>query len=129
MAEGNFLEVVKAIYGLTNIGNMWHTHSLNTVRATNFKPTNFDVDVWIRGLKGGYNYIYTHTDDVLAIAVNPTYIFNKMNETYKIKAFGPPTIHIGCDYQQVERGVTTRWVMVIPALHILCKLLERSAHS
>ena len=129
MVEGDLLEVVKALYGLPTSGNMWHTHLAHTLREMIFNTIRFELDVWIGGSKVGYNYIRTHTDDVLAIAVNPTYIFNKMNETYKIKAFGPQTIHIGCDYQQVERGVTTRWVMVIPALHILWKLLERSAHS
>ena len=77
MAEGDLLEVVKALYGLPNIGNRWHTHLSHTLREMSFKPTRFDPDVWIRARKGGYYYIGTYIDDVLVVAVNPTSIFNK----------------------------------------------------
>ena len=43
-----------------------------------FRPTRFDPYVWIRGCEVGYDYIGTHTDDVLVLAVNPTSIFNKL---------------------------------------------------
>ena len=76
-----------------------------------FKPTRFDPDIWIRGHKGGYDYIGTYTDNVLVVAVNPTYIFDKLKETYKIKVFGPLKFHIGYDYAQVNKCATTLWVM------------------
>ena len=75
-----------------------------------FNLTRFDPDVWIRGRKGGYNYIGTHTDDVLVVAVDPTSIFDKLKETYTIKAFGLPKVHHGCDYAQFKKGATNRWV-------------------
>ena len=43
-----------------------------------FKPTFFDPDIWIRGRDGGYDYIGTHTDDVLVVDVEPTSIFEKI---------------------------------------------------
>ena len=78
MAEGNFLEVIKALYGLPTSRNMLHAHLLYKLRAMGFKPTHFDPDVWIRGGKGGYNYIVMHTNHVLVVAVNSTSIFNKL---------------------------------------------------
>ena len=76
-----------------------------------FKPTRFDPDVWIRGRKGNYDYIGTHTNDVLVVAKNPTRIFEKLKDTYTIKKFGPLLHHLGCDYAQVKKGSETKWVM------------------
>ena len=78
MAEGNLLEVIKAMYGLPTSGNMWYSHLLHTLREMGFRTTCFDPYVCIRGCKGGYDYIGTHTDDVLIVAVNPTSIFNNL---------------------------------------------------
>ena len=78
MAEGYLLEVIKALYGLPTSRNMWHAHLLHTLREIGFNPTRFDLDVWIRGCKGGYDYIGTHTDDVLFVAIEPNYIFEKL---------------------------------------------------
>ena len=76
-----------------------------------FKPTHFDPDVWIRGREGGYDYIGTHADDVLLVAVDRTSIFEKLKETYTIKSFGPPVVHLGCNYARVKKGGVTLWVM------------------
>ena len=97
MAEGTLLEVINALYGLLTSGNRWHTHLSHTLRAMGFKSTRFDPYAWIRVRKGGYDYIGAHIDDVLFVAVNPTSIFNKLKETYTIKAFGPLKVHLGCD--------------------------------
>ena len=111
MDEGTLLEFIKALYGLPTSRNRCHTHLSHTLREMGFKPTRFDPDIWIIGREGGYDYIGTYTNDALVIAVDPTSIFKKLKETYKIKAFDPPKVHLGCDYAQVKKGVTTRWVM------------------
>ena len=95
MAEKNLLEVIKALHGLPTSGNMWNAHLSHTLREMGFKPTRFDPDVWIRGGEGSYDYIGTLTDDVLVVAVDPTSIFKKLKETYTIKAFSPPVVHLG----------------------------------
>ena len=76
-----------------------------------FKLTRFDLDVWIRRGKGGYDYIGTHNDDFLVVAVYPTSIFEKLKYTYTIKSFGLPKVHIGCDYAQVKKCDVTWWFM------------------
>ena len=76
--EGGLLEVIKALYALTTSGNRWHDNLSFTLREIGFKLTRFDLDVWIRGCKGGYDYIGTHTDEVLVVAIEPTYIFEKL---------------------------------------------------
>ena len=77
-----------------------------------FRPTCSDPYVWIRGRKGGCNYIGMHNNYVILLAVNPTSIFNKLKYAYKIQAFGPPKFHLGCDYLKVNKGANTHWVMV-----------------
>ena len=70
--------MVKALYRLPKSGNMWHLHLSHTLKEMGFQLTFFDPDVWIRGPQGGYKYIGTHTDDVLVVAVDSTYIFEKL---------------------------------------------------
>ena len=129
MYEKNLLEVVKALYGLPTSGNRWHTHLSHTWREMGFKPTRFDPDVWIRGCKGGYDYIWTLTDDVLFVASDPTSIFEKLKEIYTIKASGPLVVHLGCNYVQVKKADVTRWVMgstiyITECLRKVCALLK-----
>ena len=57
MAEGNLLEVIKALYVLPTYRNKWHVLLSHTLREMGFNPTCFDLDVWIRGREGGYDYI------------------------------------------------------------------------
>ena len=76
-----------------------------------FKPTRFDPDVWIRGREGGYDYIGTHTEDVLVVAKHPTRVFEKLQKVYTIKKFGPPVHHLGCDYSRVKKGFKVNWLM------------------
>ena len=61
-----------------------------TLRDMSFKPNRFDPDVWIRGREGGYDYIGTHTDDILVVAKHPARVFEKLQKVYAIKKFGPP---------------------------------------
>ena len=76
-----------------------------------FNPIRVDPDVLIKGNESGYYYISTHTYYVVVVAIDPTYIFTKLKETYNIKAFGAPKFHLGCDYAWVKVGDTTQWVM------------------
>ena len=129
VAEGTFLEVIKAIYGLPTSRNRCHAHLLHTSREMVFEPTRFDPDVWIRGHEGGYDYIGTHTNDVLVVSVEPTSISEKLKDTYTIKALGPPKVHIGCYYSQVKKGDKTRWVMgsttyITECLRKVCAILK-----
>ena len=97
MDEGNFLEVINSLYGLPNGRNRWHAHLSYALRKISFKLTRFDLYVWIAGRKSGYDYIGTHSDDVLLIVVDPTSIFNRIKENYMMKYFGAPKVHLGCD--------------------------------
>ena len=129
MSEGNLLEVIKALYGLPTSRNRWHAHLSHNLREMGLKPTRFDPYVWIRGREGGYDYTGMHTNDVLIVSVEPTSTFDKLKETYTIKAFGLPKVHIGCDYAQVKKGATTRWIMgrytyITECLMKVCALIK-----
>ena len=98
MADGTFLKVIKALYNLPKSGNRCHANLLHALREIGLNPTCFDPNVCIKGCTGGYEHIGTHTDDVLIIAKEPTSIFDKLKKIYKIKVFGAPKVHIGCNY-------------------------------
>ena len=98
MTERNLLGVVRELYGLPTSGNRGHAHLSHNLRAMIFKPTRSEPDLWIMGREGGYDYIGKHTNYVLIIAANPMSIFNKLKETNIMKDFGPPKVHLGCDY-------------------------------
>ena len=87
MTEGTSLELIKVIYGLPTIGNRWYRNLLHTLREMGFRLTHSDPYVCIRGHEGGYEYVGTHINDVLIVAVNPTSIFNKLKELYAINIF------------------------------------------
>ena len=94
-----------------------------------FKLTHFDPNVWIREREGGYDHIGTHTDDVLLVDVDPSSIFEKLKETYTIKSFGPPVVHLGCNYARDKKGDETLWVMasytyITECLTKVCALLK-----
>ena len=81
------------------------------------------------GCRGGYGYIGTHTDDVLVVAIEPTYIFEKLKEIYTIKALGPPEVHLGCKYAQFKKVDVTWWVMgsttyIAEFLRKVCALIK-----
>ena len=97
MAERVLLELVKALYGLPTTTNICHAHLSHTLRAMIFKPTCVDPDVFIRGGEVGYNYIGIHNNDFLVGSFNPTSIFNKLKDTYTLKAFGQPKVYFVCD--------------------------------
>ena len=72
MDAGTLLEVVKVLYGLPTSGNRWHAHLSQNLREMSFKPNRFDPNFWIRGRKGGCDFIWTHTNDVLVVSLDPT---------------------------------------------------------
>ena len=49
----------------------------------------------LRGRKDGYDYIGNHTEAVLFWALEPTYKFYKLKESYTFKAFGAHKISPG----------------------------------
>ena len=123
MAEGNFLEVVKAFYRLTTSGNMWHSHLSHTLRAMIFKPTHFDPGICIRGHKGGYDYIGTHTNNVLVVAVDPTYVFNKLKDTYKFKDLGRQKFTLAVNNHSL------RWVLLFGGSWVPPSILQNGLES
>ena len=74
-----------------------HIFEVHSNESACRKSGRLGLEQVIRGREGGYDYTRTHTNDVLVVVVNPTSIFNNLNETYKMKTFGPPKIHIVCD--------------------------------
>ena len=76
-----------------------------------YNPTNFDTNIWIKKREGGYEYVSTHTNDILSLALDPYMLFEKLKYAYIIKKYVAPEVYIGCDYMQVKVVDTNILVM------------------
>ena len=112
IAEGSLATVEQALYGLPTSANRWHQHLAESLRRMGFLPTRYDQDVWYIDHKDpktpGYDYIGTHTDDLLIVAKNPSKYMEQLQKVYTINNIGPPTHHLGCDYEKLPDG---RWTV------------------
>ena len=102
--EHTIAAVELALYGLPTSANRWHAHLSDNLRAMGFTPTRFDPDVWLRlrDDKAGYDYIGTHTDDLMIVAQDASHHMSTIRDKYIVKGGGPPSFHLGCDYEQSE---------------------------
>lgn len=107
-ATGRIAVLEKALYGTKSAANRWHAHLADTLRCMGFTTSRYDADIWYQARSdgSGYDYIGTHTDDLMIVAKNPEGYFEVLQEKYTIKKIGPPTFHLGCDY---VRGPDGRW--------------------
>ena len=78
-----------------------------------FKPSKGDQNVRYRRSAGLYNYIGTHTDDLMVASQNANAIMDTLRKSINIKKIGPPEYHLGCDYFQSRRKMTKlNWKLV-----------------
>ena len=65
-----------------------------------FKTSRYDADIWykLRDDQTGYDYIGTHTDDLMIMAKSPGEYSSVLQDKYVIKKIGVPSFHLGCDY-------------------------------
>jgi hypothetical protein len=106
--EGGELAVlVKALYGTKSAANRWHAHLADTLRSMNFASSRYDPDIWLRmrADQTGYDYIGTHTDDLMVVAKDPGSHLEVLKTKYAINKIGAPSFHLGCDYKQGNDGL------------------------
>jgi len=102
--DGDVAIVEGNLYGLGTAARQWHAHLADTLRGLGFKPTRHDCDIWMRrSAKGkGYEYIGTHTDDLLVVANDAKAIMDALESKYEVSKVEVPTFHLGCDYKCVD---------------------------
>ena len=102
---GALATVEQALYGLPVSANQWRSTLAATLRSFGFKATRYDGDVWMRQNGNLYDYIGTHTDDLLVVSKDPQSIIAQVESTYKLSGIGEPTFHLGCDYEKGQDGI------------------------
>jgi hypothetical protein len=102
--NGELARVEQALYGCQVSAHQWHAYLADSLLSMGFKPTRFDPDVWIRHDKRTnlYEYIGTHTDDLLVCSKDAKGIFDHLVKTYTIKSIAEPEFHLGCDYRKID---------------------------
>ena len=102
-SEGKTLAIVeKALYGLPTGGNRWYDKLASSFITMGFKPSKGDQNVWYRRSDGLYDYIGTHTNDLMVASKKMKAIMDMLRKTYNIKKVGRPEYHLGCDYFQLK---------------------------
>jgi hypothetical protein len=124
---GSLAQVVQALYGLPSSANRWHAHLADTLRGLGYKPTRGDPDVWFRPKGDLYEYIGTHTDDLMVVSSDAEAAMEELSKVYTIKKIGVPEFHLGCDYKYDKK--TGKWLMgtktyVAEALKKVQKILD-----
>jgi hypothetical protein len=87
--------------------NQWRATLSETLYSMGFKPSRGDGDVWMKRNGDHYDYIGTHTDDLLIVGLDPRNIMDQLSKRYEMTSVGPPEFHLGCDYKQLDDG---RWL-------------------
>jgi Reverse transcriptase (RNA-dependent DNA polymerase) len=100
--------VEQALYGLPTSANRWHQHLAESLCQMGFTPSRYDQDVWLRHCKNttspGYDYIGTHTNDLIIVAKDPQQYMEQLQKVYSINNIGLPKFHLGCDYAKNNNG-------------------------
>jgi hypothetical protein len=104
--EGDWVTIVRALYGLSTSARQWRRTLSNTLTSIGYVATRFDQDVWMRRSKRGeyYEYLGTHTDDLVFIASDPQANLAEITKFYDVKSPGEPMFHLGIDYIKVTKG-------------------------
>lgn len=109
IVPGSTATVEKALNGLPTSANRWHQHLAESLRQLGFTPSRYDQDVWWYQLRKdptspGYDYLGTHTDDLMIVAKDPQQYMQALQKVYIINNIGPPRFHLGCNYAKNEAG-------------------------
>eukprot|EP00957_Ditylum_brightwellii_P028250 2133510-Ditylum_brightwellii.AAC.1 len=108
--EGKVVVICKALYGLATLCAQFHNHLSDMLRGMEFKPTQFDCDVWIRLRvdKKSYEYICTHIDDFCIFSKQADNVMAQIKAAYTVKSVGPPKYYLGNYFKCSTKG---RWHM------------------
>jgi hypothetical protein len=104
--QGDWVKIERALYGLSTSAIQWRRTLSNTLTSIGYVATRFDQDVWMRRSKCGeyYEYVGTHTDDLVFIASYPQVNLAEITKFYDVKSPGELTFHLGIDYIKVTKG-------------------------
>lgn len=80
---------------MATAANQWHAHLSDTLRSMGFKTTRFDSDVWTRDKGDYYDYLSTHTGDLMVISPDTDAVMKEIQKVYTIKKVEEPSHHLG----------------------------------
>jgi hypothetical protein len=104
--QGDWMTIERALYRLSTSVIQCQQTLRNTLSSIGYTYTIFDQDDWMRKSKCGeyYEYIGTHTDDLLFIASDPEANIAEATKFHYVKSPGEPKFHLGIDNIKVTKG-------------------------
>ena len=103
---GQFIIIVKALYGLATSGERWHAIFTDTLRGLNFVPTRYDSDVWMQRHEDGssYEYLCVYIDNFMVFSRTAQKLMEEICGIYTVKSVCPPDYYLGNDYKKDSQG-------------------------
>jgi hypothetical protein len=91
--------VCRAQYGLGTSGHEWWKMLAETLCDLGYTCSRGDPDVWYQpNGENHYDYIGTHTDNLIVVSKNVVKIFDELKLLYTFKDTVEPKYHLGVDY-------------------------------
>ena len=102
--EGTIMVMNKALYGLKTSGARYREHFADYLRSKGWTQSRADPDIWMKDGGDHWEYICTYVDDLLIMSKEPEKFMDELKKTFKMKGVGPPTYHLGADFERHENG-------------------------
>ena len=102
--EGSIMIVVKALYGLKPSGARYREHFANYLRNHGWSQSQAQPDIWMRDKGEYWEYLCVYVYDILVMRKRPQAFMDKLQLTFKMKGVGPPTYHLGGNFQRLSNG-------------------------
>ena len=74
--------IPKALYGLKSSGLRWSQRIHDIMLQLSFRPWKANPCVWLREMKGKYEYIAIYVDDLLIASEEPQKIIHDLKEKF-----------------------------------------------
>jgi Reverse transcriptase (RNA-dependent DNA polymerase) len=100
--EGKHALIVRSLYGLKASGASFRNHLASCLAHLGYTSSQGDADVWFRPATKAngeeiYEYLFIHTDDIMAVGVDPMQSLGRINKYFQLKpdSLVPPDVYLG----------------------------------
>jgi len=104
--EGQYVLIVRALYGLKSSGAAWRAHLTNTLQHLGYTSSLANPDVWLRPAKKPngfeyYEYVLVYVDDQLVLSHQAEVTMKFLEEFYRLKdGYAKPDRYLGAHIKE-----------------------------
>ena len=105
--QGSKVSLKRALYGTKTASRSFHEFLGALMLRMGFQPSRADQDLWWRKSDDydGYDYLATHVDDVICVAMNPSQYISQIEQEFKLRdTTDEPSYYLGNDLKKMKNG-------------------------